>query len=248
MRERVVAFTVSGQREKYLRKTLDSWRAVRGVEDWSFLFSFEPCEQVFPLGAFFEWAKAALPDVHVQVNKVRQGCARNTHLAMSTAFSQGAQFAVLAEEDIEVAADILEYFFWAAGKYSGAGLATVCSHVKASDGGRPDQVTRASWFSPLVWGTWAGAWRDFVSPTWGRRFANREAWDMNLRSCIQEAGLESLFPVQSRALHFGEVSSITTADLAAHLYKLSRSECFTAGQPGLDYTEVPFDSIPSILV
>src|SRR5581483_10835591 len=167
VREHAVAFTCSGQRERYLRETLESWRQVRGIDEWSLVFSFEPCEQVFPIGAFYEWVTNAFSDAHVLVNRTRQGCARNTHQAMVSAFSQGAQFTVLAEEDIQVSTDVLEYFTWAAGKYEGAGLATVCSHVKASDGGRPDQVTRASWFSPLVWGTWAHTWREFVAPTWG---------------------------------------------------------------------------------
>jgi hypothetical protein len=248
VRERAVAFTVSGQRERYLRRTLESWRRARGVQDWSFVFSLEPCEQVFPIAAFRDWAVASFPDVTVLVNRTRQGCARNTRQAMGYCFSEGAGFAVLAEEDIEVSADVLEYFSWAAGKYEGAGLATVCSHVKASDGGRPDQVTRASWFSPLVWGTWWRTWQEFVAPTWGGCFTNREAWDTNLRAEIQAAGMDSLFPVLSRSLHFGEVSTLTTTGLAAHLYELSRSECFTAEHGPSAWTEVEFDSIPSMLV
>jgi hypothetical protein len=248
VRERCVAFTVSGQREKYLRATLEYWRKVRGIGDWSFLFSIEPCEQVFPVEAFHGWATRNLPDVTVLVNRARQGCARNTHQAMSHAFAAGAQFAVLAEEDIQVSTDTAEYFTWAAGKYDGAGLAAVCSHVKASSGGRPDQVTRASWFSPLVWGTWAHTWEKFVSGTWGLRFANREAWDTNLRACIQKAGMTSLFPVQSRALHFGEISTLTTSQISQHLYDLSQSECFELDRGRQDYIEVPFDSVPRLLV
>ena len=45
----VIAFTVSGLRQKYLREALGTWGRARGIEDWHLLFSLEPCRTTFPV-------------------------------------------------------------------------------------------------------------------------------------------------------------------------------------------------------
>ena len=150
MTEKVVAFTVSGLREKYLRESLDSWAEVRGRDTWTFLFCLEPCDLVFPVEAFWGWARDVFPGCHLLKNGRRLGCMRNTRRAMDFAFGDlGAGFAVLAEEDVRVSPDVLEYFTWASAAYQGDGnLAAVCAHAKTSENTDLSAATRVPWFSP----------------------------------------------------------------------------------------------------
>jgi hypothetical protein len=247
---RVVAFTVSGQREKYLRQALDSWARVRGLEDWTLAFSLEPCDTVFPVDAFYAWLEATFPHVHLLKNPRQLNVTANTRRAMDLAFTElGASFAVCAEEDVTVSSDVLEYFSWAASEYAvQEQLAVVCAHARLSDSQDLAAVTRAGWFSPLVWGTWADTWTKTIRPGWGGYDRNAQAWDTNLRVNLQAAGLECLFPARSRSLHFGEFSTQNGADIARYMYELSRSECFEPDPGRQEYREVAFDDLPPLVV
>ena len=107
-----------GCRQKYLRQALGTWRRARGIGDWHLLFSLEPCRLNFPVAEFTQWAKRVFASSEVSVNDQRLGCLRNTRRAMRLAFASGAAFAMLAEEDILVSEDVLEYFSWARDTYA----------------------------------------------------------------------------------------------------------------------------------
>src|SRR5216683_913455 len=111
-----IAFTISCLREKYLRQTLDSWSKVRGIQDAHLLFCLEPLTfraHPFPVAEFGEFVRRSFASSRVVSNEVRKGCFINTRDTMDHAFAGGADFAVLAEEDLVVSADVLEYFIWA---------------------------------------------------------------------------------------------------------------------------------------
>lgn len=246
----VIAFTVSGHRQKYLRQSLGSWAQVRGIGDWHLLFSLEPCRQYFPIPDFTQWLHRVFgPAVSVHVHDERQGCLKNTRAAMSAAFGMGAEFAVLAEEDVRVSLDTLEYLTWARDTYRDqAQVQTVCCHVKESDSADQAAVVRVPWFAPLIWGTWKDRWQDFILPTWGCAQGNLEGWDNNLREHINKKELHSIFPVRSRALHIGQFSSLTPGVLAEVFYEQSLSHCFSPGYEKQEYREVPFNSVPGLSV
>jgi hypothetical protein len=249
MPEKVIAFTVTGLRQEYLRKSLDSWARARGVEDWAFVFCLEPCRDTFPVEAFESWARGVFPEVMVYENTRRLGCSANTRQAMGLAFKLGADFAVLAEEDVIVATDVLEYFAWARREYIGhPQVAVACAHTRCSKGEDLAAATLAPWFSPLVWGTWPGLWDSFIRPSWGGIPSNPEAWDANLRVVLGQAGRQCVFPARSRALHIGEQSTFVMGRIAEHMYQLSISDCFEPEVPPQDYREVPFVSVPELLV
>jgi hypothetical protein len=249
MSVRVVAFTVSGLRQEYLRRSLDSWAAARGVRDWTFAFVLEPCEKVFPAEAFWAWARERFPGCHLLKNGRRLGCAANTRRAADFAFELGADFAVLAEEDIVVSSDVLEYLDWARRRYrDDRAVAASCAHARRSRGADLAAVVRAPWFSPLVWGTWPEKWYGFIRPGWGGILDNPEAWDANLRVQLAPAGRQCVFPARSRALHIGEQSTFVMGAIAEHMYSISVSECFEPDVPPQDYREVPFDGVDRLLV
>jgi hypothetical protein len=235
-----IAFTVSCLREKYLRQALDSWAHVRGIQDAHLLFCLEPRppRSPFPVAEFREFLRRSFRSAEVVVNAERLGCFLNTQYAMTLAFAEGPDFAVLAEEDMVVSTDVLEYFTWAQRYAADPVVQAVCSHVFVS-AARADQAVRTSWFSPLVWGTWPDRWASYISPGWGGVPGNPDAWDAGLRSRICEDRKACVFPALSRSQHIGRVSTLTPGALAQHFYTASLSQCFSADYAPQEYRESP---------
>lgn len=244
-----VAFTVTGQREKYLRQTLDSWVRARGSGDVPVIFCVEP-RSPMPLTDFTAWVQRSFPaGARVIVNDRRLGCQANTRNAFSRAFAAGADYAIMAEEDIEVATDVLELHAWAASEYlNDSQVTAVCAHARSSQAADPAAVTRACWFNPLVCGTWKDRWESYILPGWGGWGGDPEAWDTNLQRRINADGRQVIFPVMSRALHIGQVSSIRNYELSEHFYQGSRSDCYQPGYPPQQYQEIPFPEHLGLLV
>lgn len=238
--EVAVAFTVSGQREKYLRETLDSWLLARGVQDTHLVFCIEP-DPRFPVGPFREWCQRSFTHSSVIVNDHQRGCLDNTRAAADAGFATGARFVIVAEEDIAVSTDTLEYFAWAQRYEHDENVAAVCAHTFRAPGKVPAHIAvQVCWFSPLVWGTWRDDWEKFIRPRWGSTPGNDQAWDLHLRLEVQKAGKRSVFPARSRSQHFGNLSSITTPVLSEFFYAGSLSNCYSPRydpQPWAEVTE-----------
>lgn len=248
----VVAFTVSGLREKYLKKALESWAKARGIESVLLLFSCEP-QPTFPLGEFEGWARRSFARVVVVQNDKVYGCLNNTRAAFSRAFDHGARLAVMAEEDLVVSAGVLEYLSWAALEYEqDSGVAAVCAHVKESKSKDDSAVVRAPWFNPLVCGTWRDRWENMIAPTWRaweEGMHGNQAWDNNLRQVLRHAGKVSIFPARSRVTHIGETSTIYGSPVVSEfMFRESISGCFSTDHRADSFREVPFESVPSLLV
>lgn len=229
-----VAFTVSCQRQRYLRRALESWARVRGVQDVHLLFSLEP-PGAFPVPEFQHWACERFAHVTVEVSPRLLGCSANTRHSMARAFELGADFAVLAEEDMLVSTDILEYFAWAEGQYRCDGrVRVVCGHaLKCAPSISPGLVTLVPWFNPLGWGTWRDRWPG-LSAEW-----DSGGWDHALRMRVVKDGWLSVFPVRSRTLHIGEVSTVAGHALSQYFYAGSISSCFIPDCAPQEYQEHP---------
>ncbi len=247
----IIAFTVSGQRQEYLRRSLESWSRARGIEKARLLFLVEP-DRSFPVPDFKRWVSTFPCPVEVIVHPERLGILENTRQAFTRSFAAGAEFAVLAEEDIVVATDVVEYLTWAS-QHGDDDTVMACAHSKDAVG-EEWQVTRASWFSPLVCGTWPGQWESFIRPSWGglppndRGIGAPDAWDSNLRLHINSVGKHCLFPVLSRANHIGEYSTWLRPGTSSYLYPGSTSQSFRPEYAPQEYREVRFDDVPSIIV
>jgi len=249
--EIVVAFTVSGQRQKYLRQALDSWAKVRGIGRAQLVFCVEPSSS-FPVAEFTSWAEAQFPGSLVIPNPEVLGIVKNTAQAFEAAFHLGARLGVMAEEDLVVSTDILDYLHWAAETYQDdSQVAAVCSHVKASKGGDPHHAVRVPWFNPLVCGTWKDRWENVWKPGWRNWEAgapDNSAWDNNLRNVIGAAAKVSVFPALSRVLHVGEFSTTYGPTLSEFMYKDSVSSCFSPDYHARAFREVPFGQVPGLVV
>lgn len=234
-----VAFTVSTRRPRYLRRTLESWAQVRGLDRVRLVFFLEPPIRVFDVGAFTQWART-LPaaEVHVERSNWQLGCNANTRRAMSAALRLD-DFAVLAEEDTVVADDIVEYYEWAACEYRTLPVLAVCAHVKAAGAGTSADVFLAPWFSPLGWGTWADRWENVISPGWEKYGSG---WDGHVRDVRHEAGLDCAYPALSRTRHFGDRSTLTPPQAGgrpSYICQTAVSQCYQQHYGPQVYREVP---------
>jgi hypothetical protein len=232
-----VAFTVSCQRRAYLDRTLESWSRVRGIRDAGIVLCLEhylPFRKGEANAAVlerefigFEAEVAQLfPQARVVRNSTRQGCLLNTRRAMQYALGE-SEFAVLAEEDIEVADDILEYFTWASERYrDDPGVLAVCAHSVRSRQEDPAQVALVPWFTPLVWGTWRREWGQMLA-VWQPPDGFPEGWDYRIRHLTGKM-VQCAYPAMSRAQHFGARSTMTwTAPASGSNYFHDRSQSHT---------------------
>lgn len=229
-----IAMTVSCRRPRYLRRAVNSWAAARG--DKRLLLSCEPARREFGLGEFRRWLRSFPGETEVDPSPVHLGCSANTARAVSLALRRDS-FAVLAEEDIEVADDVVEYFTWAREVYrDDPSVLAVCAHVKDSGRGE-DEVIRAPWFSPLVWGTWADRWENLLAGPWQ---GYQDSWDALVRTVRYERGLVCVFPARSRSLHFGESSCCTPRQASGepnYFHRTALSSCYSAHYEPQQYRE-----------
>lgn len=251
MPEIVIAFTVSGQREKYLKKALESWSKVHGIASAQLIFCVEPAP-AFPLSDFTSWTAKAFPGSVVVANPSVFGIVKNTKQAFESAFYLGARLAVLAEEDLVVSADVLSYLHWAMVEYErDQSVAAICAHVKESQLKDPSLACRVPWFNPLVCATWKDRWESLMAPgwkAWQDGVPDNTAWDHNLRQLLGAAAKTCVFPVQSRVLHIGEISTTYGASLSEYMYRDSVSGCFAPDHPSGAYREVAYTEVPGFVV
>ena len=98
----IIAFTVNN-RPHYLKETLASWEAVRGIGDAHLVFRCEPhCPEAVSL-----CQEVTFADRIVTVNRERSGVLANPWHALEQGSALG-EFVILAEEDLIVSPDVLE--------------------------------------------------------------------------------------------------------------------------------------------
>jgi hypothetical protein len=199
------------KRPEYLEETLRSWHWARGLEG---LAERRVC---------IDWSE---PEMHRQMAETawrhgwsasvaghHQGVLVNPVESVSAVFRErpDVDFVILAEEDVVVSSDVLEYFAWAQRFRDDPGTCTVCAHRPQETtvaAPREDAVVRMlGYSSPLVWGTWRDRWEDFICPTWDRDY-RANGWDYNLVRLSRLSGRHCVFPEQNRSQHIGKEGGV----------------------------------------
>lgn len=206
MRDRAIAFTLY-RRPFYTRQILDAWQKVDGVKDWDVHFFIDPSDQSeaqFTLAEeFLEWHHNGT----VQVNGIHQGVLKAPWIALEKTFhDQGTQYAVLAEEDVEVSTDVLKFMEFA--------LPSTRAHIACAwsdeEGQAEDEAVLRKWFNPWVWGTSRRVWQLVLRDTWDKDYSSADergpgGWDCNIGlRLVQDRPLDIMFPRQSRSRHIGK--------------------------------------------
>lgn len=206
----VVVTTVSADRPEYLERTLTSWAGTRR-QGWRFAFAVEPGRYVDRCASLLDdWCRDD-PGAVVLRNSRRLGVLTNPHRALDWAFGDaGAPFAVLAEEDVLVSTDVLEFFTELRHRHEhDEQVLTVCASALGQPDGPADAYGVRETFCPLVWGTWADRWSGLFGPRWFTAAAGpapgvQEGWDWGVNRLLVETGRHCLYPLASRSQHIGE--------------------------------------------
>jgi hypothetical protein len=201
---RSVVFTAS-ERPAYLRQTLQSWAQARGIEDAELRFHVEPgnadvlriCNEVSFGG-----------NTVVYENPERCGVLRNPWHALTAAFLQPeAEFAILAEDDIVVSQDVLDYFAWCSQEFRArTEVIAVSARQHTSKPGGLNGVHLGDMGQPpmmWVWGTWRDRWNDLLSASWDLDYSHG-GWDWHLHNYwVAEREKLVAQPAVSRCQHIG---------------------------------------------
>jgi hypothetical protein len=193
----IIAFTVNN-RPGYLKRSLESWSRVRGIGEAELLFQCEPgCPEAVEV-----CRAASFTSAHYIVNESRAGVLAAPWLAMERAFGLDP-FVVLAEEDVVVSSDVLEYFAWAAEEYRGdPGVRMVCAFRHDEPAAAERGAERSLKFSPLVWGTWRDTWEKEIRGRWDFDYSRR-GWDYAICEDLLADSKCVIQPSRSRSQHIG---------------------------------------------
>jgi hypothetical protein len=194
-------------RPGYLQETIASWNEARRLDQWNAKFFIEPS----PLQVHTTTAANELrTTVSVQINETRQGVLVNPWNAINDAFSRDVDFVVLAEDDVLVSSDVLEYFEWASETFARDTSILVVNSFSTVGGSQENKTFVDDVFSPLVWGMWRGSWESYLRDTWDKDYSSGKpdgseaGWDWNINRILKANSMKVLKPVQSRSDHIGE--------------------------------------------
>lgn len=222
----------------YLQQVIESWNAVRNLQNWKASFFIEPSEvqeQVVELAFNLNTA------VTTFTNTERAGVLTNPWNALNTAFEGGAEFVVLAEDDVVVSQDVLEYFEWSAIEYQTGHNILAINAFSQSNEGKPNQITLESNFSPLIWGVWRNRWETYLRDTWDKDYSTGNAdgsesgWDWNINRIIAANDLKIVKPLHSRSDHIGQYLG---THMTPDLFEGSRGTNFNQTRGRFRYLEV----------
>lgn len=225
-------------RPSYIQSVIESWNAVRGLQEIEASFYIEPSEfQNEIADIVFELNTTTTTVTHNEL----QGVLTNPWGALNDAFEAGAEFVILAEDDVIVSQDALEFFDWAATEYQTAHSLLAINAFSSLGSGKDNQVYTDMSFSPLVWGTWRDRWEETLRDSWDKDYStgnpdgSEAGWDWNINRIIQDNNLRVLRPVNSRSDHIGEYGG---THMTPDLFSGSRGASFEQVRGRQRYNEI----------
>lgn len=217
-------FTVY-KRPEYFEDVLSSWAAVKGIDQIPITFHVEPSRVQGVQTALIKEFADAIDSYQVKtlLNSERLGVLRNPFNGFTFAFDHvDTDYAIIAEEDLLVSNDILEFHAWARRARDDSNWESlilngipgaVCSYAHNDESSDDhSKVDLCDDFSPWVWGTWKDVWLDTIAPTWDFDYTSGivdgvdtgSGWDWNLdKRVFPKAGLRIIKPRASRSQSIG---------------------------------------------
>lgn len=227
-------------RVEYLKQALESWSKVRKLNQFNFVFNVEPSEK-------FEEIKNIIMDFFekteitgsIKMNNRVMGCATNTWFSFDNLFKE-YDFVILAEDDILVSKDILEYFMLLEEKYKYSQEVAIISANTKWHTNNPSLIVREQAFNGLIWGTWKDKWETYFKNTWDFNYSSGlgsgpSGWDWNITLRILPLNnLFSIHPHVSRSQHIG----IDGLHCTPEIFDLTQSPSFNEDNKWEDLVEV----------
>lgn len=209
------------KRPYYLKDTLASWKAARGVEhlrDFVVALgdSARGSEQLGVIGSSGVGARI-VPD-RLPGQAMHRPIAEAIDGLFQTA---GREFVIASEEDVVVSSDVLEYFAWAKAEFADdPRVLCVCAHsvggqgwdkhVAAQDADADQAQARLlPYYNAWCWGTWKNRW-PVLWETWdfdcnSGDSAGPSGYDWNIAvRVIPEGNFLCVVPDASRSQNIGE--------------------------------------------
>jgi hypothetical protein len=225
-------------RSYYLEETVRTWNEARNLRNWNTSFFIEPSDQQ---DSIVDIALRLNTEVTTVINETLQGVLVNPWNAIDTAFTDGADFVVLAEDDVVVSQDTLEFFEWASIEYETSHKVMMVNAFSQEGDGKDNQVVPAGSFSPLVWGLWRNRWYDTFRDTWDKDYStgnpdgSEAGWDWNINRILAANQQYVIRPINSRSDHIGEYAG---THMTPELYGTSRGASYTQIRGRQRYREV----------
>ena len=219
------------RRPDYLRRTLASWQAARGISDvhsFTLALGRDPDSLMSQASVFGEFIDAAglKGRARIKMDSSAAAASRGMHRAIGEAgnhvFADPAvEFAVFSEEDVVVSADVLEYMAWARGEFAGdSRVLCACAHSVGGQGwdepgvgvlgANADQeaVGLLPYFNPWAWGTWRDRWERTLEPNWDWECSlgprpDQHGYDWAILR-VTQGGYLNVVPDASRSQNIGE--------------------------------------------
>lgn len=208
------------RRPQYLRRTLESWTKVRGVQDVAtFHIALDPSDRSDDMLKVIGEFGPRLP-ITVHINEQRYGVSENPVESGTDVFIRNpyVNFIVMAEEDLVVSDDVLEYMEWSSAYFStGHSVLCVCAHSPddPSPDADPSDVVVQQRFRVWVWGTWRDRWFEVLEPSWDRNYSSGTAddpscgFDYNIdRRVMPQGGYVAALPLASRSQNIGQFEGV----------------------------------------
>ena len=239
MKNKAVVFT-GFNRVDYFTKTMLSWSKVENIQSYDFYFRLEPSDKRMEMIYLIDnFSKENKVECNIILNDKVLGCGKNTWLAFEELFKL-YNFVILAEDDIDVSHDILNYFDFLELRYRDDKDVAIISANYEVDKFREDHVTRLEIFRGQVWGTWKEYWDKFIKETWDFAYDSSEnggpsGWDWNLTlRVLPRNNLKTIAPHSSRSQHIG----IDGLHSNTEVYPLTTMSSFKKENVWTELTEV----------
>lgn len=243
MNKRAISF-ITYNRFNYLLETLASWEKARGLENYDLHFFVEPSDNLTKMLKIIDsFSKRVSSPVVVTVNEIGKGNLGNSYNAINSIIDK-YEFVILAEDDVIVSDDIIEYFDYLIPVYENTDVVTIsANHIHETDLGDNAVYVRPE-FSGLGWGTWPKHWHDKIKYAWfvDDLKPNDPGWDHTLNLIVYNYNLLGVFPAVSRSQHIGK----TGQWVDPKVYETMFAKTFKSKNKFInprEYKEIPIDGV-----
>lgn len=227
------------RRPYYLEESLASWKQVRGVENIDKFLRLDPSDMLDQQHDII--AKSGL-EIEVYDNPHRFGVMENPYQVLKLGFDRYcSDFVILAEEDLVVSTDVLEYFQYCAEEYSPEEVLGICAFFPNEEGD-PTATFKQENFGVWIWGTWSENWYNIIEPGWDHNYSTNNGiagqqagWDWELSRTTMRLHRPFVHGAVSRSQHIGQFEGqhMIASDFESH-----KSLGFTHNRPVTEYRRV----------